>query len=154
MKTKLTFLFMVVFALIVNISCEKVQIAGKSRKEMLVNKRWQISAKSVQNGNGVLTQDAYSSMPANEKDDFFIFNSDSTYEFNDNTNTRTDSTSVVLDAGTWELIDNDKYLELHSTVFTTTYNPSLIKELTDTKLYLETRYPGDGSIIWLTFKPF
>ena len=126
----------------------------KSPQEMLVSKKWQLVAQTTRVDSLPNLKDDFAALPAYEKDDYFIFKPDSTYEYNDNIITRPDASSKILDAGRWELLNDGKFIQLKSTVFTTKYHPSEIKEFTETKLYLETRYPGDGSVIWKTYKGF
>jgi len=142
-----------IFVSILFSSCTKSELTPKADVKLLLNKRWEVTGKTTKNQNGSTT-DEFSLMPASEKDDYYYFKADSTYEYNDNMETKTGVVSKILDAGTWRLINGDTYLELHSSIYNTTTNPSKIKELTENKLFLETEYPGDHTVVWVTYKPF
>ena len=151
MKTTLQlFVAAILFA-----GCSKEEIPPlKTAQEMLVNKKWQLVAQTTKVDSLPNIKDDFAALPGYEKDDYFIFKPDSTYEYNDNVIARPDASSKILDAGKWELLNGGKQIQLKSTVFTTKYPPSEIKEFTETKLFLETRYPGDGSVIWKTYVGF
>lgn len=118
---------------------------------LLVNKKWQLSGMSIKTANGILTN-AYDSLPSFRKDDYFVFKPDSTYGFNDNTDTMPGKNSRILDAGTWKLDQKETVLEMHSDMLNTIYNPARILELSSSKLSLERIHPGDGSVTTTTYK--
>src|SRR5215211_2193639 len=124
--------------LIVNfISCTKEDTIVIERKQsLLVNKKWQLSGMSVTTTNGTTTNE-FDSLPSFRKDDYFLFKPDSTYEFNDNTDTVPGKNSRILDAGVWNLDSKQTQLEMHSDLYNTTYTTAKILELTTTKLSLE-----------------
>ena len=155
MKRHITKSILLAFCSILLYSCTKKEIpAPKAEVALLVNKKWQITSKSTKDRSGFFRSDEYQLLPAYEKDNYYLFRSDSTYEYNDNVNTRPELSSKILDAGTWKLINGNTNLELHSTIFATTYNPSKIIELSENKLSLQTDYPGDHSTVWMTYKAF
>jgi hypothetical protein len=118
---------------------------------LLVNRKWQLSGMSVKAANGILTNE-YDSLPSFRKDDYFVFKPDSTYQFNDNTDTMPGKNSRILDVGIWKLDQKETVLEMHSDMFNTSYNPARILELSSSKLSLERRHPGDGSVTITTYK--
>lgn len=118
---------------------------------LLVNKKWQLSGMSIKTMNGAVTN-KYDSLPSFQKDDYFIFKPDSTYEFNDNLDTMPGKHSKILDAGKWKLENKETVLEMHSDVFNTTYNPARILELSSAKLSLERTHPGDGTVTVTSYK--
>jgi len=132
--------------------CTKQDALVIERKHwLLVNKKWQLSSMSIKTANGNLTNQ-YDSLPSFRKDDYFVFKPDSTYEFNDNTDTIPGKNSRILDAGIWKLDQKETVLEMHSDLFNSTYNPARILELSTSKLSLERIHPGDGSVTVTTYK--
>lgn len=114
----------------------------KSRTDLLINKKWKIAAMGATLEDGSKIEDSYSSFRDYEKDDYYYFKPDLTFTLNANTLKKPGETKEILDAGTWKLINNDTYLELKSTIQsppgqTTSYYPTKILELTETKLSLE-----------------
>ena len=123
----------------------------KEKNILLTSKKWQLAGLKLKTDSGTVVEDAFTPLPAYRKDDYLLFSPDSTYEYNDNLIVRVDSTSKILDAGRWYLIDGGRSIYMRSEVYSTTYNPPIILELSNTKLFLETHYP-DGSVTWTTFK--
>jgi hypothetical protein len=122
----------------------------KERERMLTTRKWELSALKIKTDSGTVIEDAFAPLPAYRKDDYLLFFPDSTYEYNDNMILRADTSSKILDAGRWHLIDGGHAISMHSEIYSTTYNPARILELNSSKLFLETRYP-DGSVVWTTF---
>ena len=134
-------------------SCTKDDtILIKMKQGLLINKKWQLTSMSVKTANGPLTN-AYDSLPPFRKDDYFLFKNDSTYELNDHIDTMPGKNSKILDAGSWKTNTSQTYLEMHSDLYNTTYNPARIIELSATKLTLERIHPGDASITVTIYKP-
>ncbi len=132
--------------------CTKEDDLIIERKQwLLANKKWQLTGMSLKAAGGVFTN-VYDSLPSFRKDDYFVFKPDSTYEFNDNTDTMPGKNSRILDVGTWRLDEKQLQLEMHSDLYNTTYNPAKILELSTTNLSLERTHPGDGSITVTTYK--
>jgi hypothetical protein len=144
--------FLIFGGMIYCASCAKDDsIVVKNNAPLLTGVKWEvISIISVDSLNK--ETDLYSTLPAFMKDDYFLFNADSTYELNDNVVLRADSASAIIDAGNWELTHNGDSLELHSNFFSTTYYPAFIKELTQTSLSLERYYPGDKAVVRTKYK--
>lgn len=131
--------------------CTKDDDLVIERKQwLLVNKKWQLSGMAVTTAG--ISIDRYDSLPAYRKDDYFLFRPDSTYEFNDNTDTMPGSNSKILDVGTWRLDEKEMELEMHSDQYNTTYNPAKVQELSNTTLSLRRIHPGDSSITVTTYK--
>jgi hypothetical protein len=107
---------------------------------------------SLKAANGITTNE-YDSLPSYRKDDYFLFKPDSTYEFNDNTDTMPGKHSRILDAGSWKFKNRQTLLEMHSDVYNTTYNDARIMELSSGRLSLERTHPGDGTVTITTYKP-
>ena len=134
------------------VACSKNSTDDLKETELLLtDKKWEFSGLKMKTDSGTLIEDAYTPLPAFRKDDYLIFLRDSTYEYNDNIVLRADTSSKILDAGRWKLIDGGKAISMHSEIYSTTYNPAMILELSATKLFIETQYP-DGSVVWTTFK--
>lgn len=127
-------------------ACSKSDSPGKSTRELLVNTQWVIVSNISVDSAGKETN-ILSSAPEYEKDDYMLFNEDSTYEINDNLILRSDTATRLVDAGTWLLSPDQKTLQRESRVYPTTYHPSSIKEISETELYLETSFPTDKSLI-------
>ena len=120
--------------------------ASENTRAMLINKKWMVtSSTSIDSLNN--QTDLLANTEAFKKDDYFLFKPDSTYELNDNLVLRYDTASVIIDAGRWELSPDQEEIIRISNVFTTEYPPATIKEITDTSLFLESRFEGDNSII-------
>jgi hypothetical protein len=119
---------------------------------LLAGKKWQVVSMVSKSDTSGQETDVFINLPEYRKDDFLRFNADSTYELNDNLILRSDTTEIIIDAGKWELADGNKYLQMHSYVFTTTYYPAEIKELTDNSLLLETYYESDSSRVTTRYR--
>ncbi len=133
-------------------SCTKsTGIDGKQRTQLLINKKWQLTKLITKTDSGTTTINGVDSLPAFRKDDFLMMKEDSTYEYNDNLVLRPGESSQILDAGNWLLISGNHALELHSTVYTRTYPPFQILELSETSMQLETKSASDGSTVQMTF---
>lgn len=122
------------------------EITLENRMTLIANKKWVIVENtSVDSANHStdLTQD----VPEFEKDDYLLFNPDSSYELNDNNILRSDTVSKIIDAGKWLLTSGGTELMRESSVFNATYPVATIKEISETTLYLETYSPSDRSFI-------
>jgi hypothetical protein len=119
---------------------------------MLIGKKWQAVSIMSRSDTSDAEIDRFINLPEYSKDDFLRFNADSTYELNDNLVLRSDTTSIIIDAGNWELTDGNNYLQMHSSVFTTTYHPALIKELTGASLLLERYFSSDSSTVTTRYR--
>ena len=148
---KLWGLTMVIVLLFVAACSKNGEDDLKEKKVLLTSKKWQLAGLKLKTDSGTIVEDAFTPLPAYRKDDYLLFSSDSTYEYNDNLIVRVDSTSKILDAGRWYFIDGGRSIYMRSEVYSTTYNPPIILELSNTKLFLETHYP-DGSVTWTLFK--
>jgi hypothetical protein len=134
-------------------SCTKEDaIVIESKEGFLINKKWQLTGMSLKAANGITTNE-YDSLPSYRKDDYFLFKPDSTYEFNDNTDTMPGKHSRILDVGSWKFKNRQTLLEMHSDVYNTTYNDARIMELSSGRLSLERTHPGDGTVTITTYKP-
>lgn len=133
-------------------SCAKDDTVQVQHKEQsLTGIKWEVtSIVSIDSLNH--ETDLFSTLPDFMKDDYFLFNPDSTYELNDNLILRADSVSPIVDAGNWELTHNGDSLTLHSNFFSTTYYPAFIEELTQTTLSLKRYYPGDKTVVRTKYK--
>lgn len=135
---------LIVFLLLV--ACSKSEGPGKVARELLVGKQWVVVSNISVDSTGKEI-DILSSVAEYEKDDFLLFNEDSTYEINDNLVLRSDTATRLLDAGTWMLSPDQKTLQRESRIYPTIYHPSSIKEVSESELYLETSFPTDKSLI-------
>lgn len=122
----------------------------KSRTELLINKKWQVTAISGKLSDGTVVPDDFSGLPDNKKDDYYFFKANLTYEINENTLLRPGSTTPIFDAGTWRLLNSDEYLEMTSNDSNTSFGVIKIIKLTET--VLETRQEGDGDVFNVSFK--
>ena len=128
-------------------------IQVKNYEQLLVDKKWQLTAITTGSANGV-SVNKFDSLPAYSKDDYFLFKADSTFELNDNIDTMPGSKhSRILDEGTWELTSSGD-LDMHSDVFNSDYTRAKILELDSKVLRLERRHPGDGSVTTTSYKSF
>ncbi|HUR10874.1 MAG TPA: DUF5004 domain-containing protein [Flavitalea sp.] len=151
MKAKRFFLLLTVLSGFL-IGCTKTNgDVAKSKSEMLINKKWQLVSLTSQSGTGVTVINGVDSFPSYRRDDYLLFKSDSTYEYNDNLEPRPGLSSKIIDAGDWQLARNNTALEMHSTIWTRTYPLFDIMELTDTKLKMQTKSESDGSLVVITF---
>lgn len=143
--------------LILFYSCSKKSgsDSGVSRNDLLINKKWKISAISVKLPNGVTYPDNYSTLPSYKKDDYFYFNADFTFTDNDNTERSPNDSTGILDSGNWQLANGENDLQMIPTLFQTgtaiEYYPTKILELTDNTMSWESISPYDGTIIWTTY---
>ena len=132
-------------------SCSKDdKIEQKSSVSLLTGKKWQLTEIISIDSTGK-QDDLFSELPEFEKDDYFLFNADSTYELNDNLQLRADSADRIIDAGDWEIIEGNKIL-MASNVFYTTYHPAEILEINENSLYVQRVFPTDKSTIRTRFR--
>ncbi|HSB92382.1 MAG TPA: hypothetical protein VLC28_04660 [Flavitalea sp.] len=116
-----------------------------SLRAALINHKWQIKSNiSIDSMNR--ETDLLSGQEEYKKDDYLIFNEDSTYEVNDNIILQTDTASRIIDSGTW-LISADNRLVRHSDMYEHDYEPATIKTLTSSSFVTETYFPSDRSTI-------
>jgi hypothetical protein len=88
---------------------------NKSRKDLLINKKWQVLSISRLLDDGMTVDpDYYSKLPEYEQDDYYFFRWNLTYDINENKVRRPLSEEQLYDNGTWSLTQGDKYLELQS----------------------------------------
>lgn len=127
-------------------ACSKSEVSGKDVRGLLVSKQWVIVSNISVDSTGKEV-DILASAEEYEKDDYLLFNEDSTYEINDNLILRSDTATRLLDAGTWMLSPDQKTLERESRIYPTIYHPSTIKEISESELYLETSFSTDKSLI-------
>lgn len=133
-------------------SCTKEDtIIIEGKKDLLINKKWQLTGITVKSGMGV-SFNGYDSLPSYRKDDYIFFRGDATYEVNDHIDTMPGKHSRILDTGTWQLDSRQTYLKMMSDMFNTQYNPARIIELNSDRLSLERTHPGDGSVTTTTYK--
>jgi len=152
MRARLLFSLKAIIVILFVAACSKNNNDELKEKEILLTtKKWELSGLKLKTDSGTIIEDAYTPLPAYRKDDYLLFSADSTYEYNDNLLLRVDTSSKILDAGRWYFIDGGHSLYMRSEIYSTTYNPPMILELSATKLFLETHYP-DRSITWTTFK--
>ena len=122
-------------------------ILGTSQVDsLLVDSRWMIT-ENIAIDSLNRTTDLTIDKPEFQKDDYLLFNRDSTYELNDNRILRSDTTSLIVDAGKWQLSPDKKMILRESTVFNSTYPAATIKEISTNTLYLETHSDADKSIV-------
>lgn len=93
-------------------SCKK----NNTRMSLLTEKKWQRTSMIVKLVTGGQTRDAYPDLPEYEKDDYYIFHKDNTYEFNDNVLRNSSANSMILDHGYWYFTEGEDYLQLQNTV--------------------------------------
>lgn len=149
-----------IYLMILILSCEVISSCSKDdndttkrkeNRELLVDKKWVMSSNiSIDSLNN--QTDLLQDIEDYKKDDYFLFKPDSTYELNDNIELRYDTASVIIDAGKWVLSADGTELLRHSDVFTRTYSPAVIKEITDTSLLLESNFDTDNSKILTRYR--
>ncbi len=143
------FLFFIVIATVFTF-CSKDdtdEILGTSQVDsLLVGTRW-IVTENIAIDSLNRTTDLTVDKPDFQKDDYLLFNRDSTYELNDNIILRSDTASLIIDAGKWQLSPDKKMILRESTVFNSTYPAATIKEISTNTLYLETHSDSDNSIV-------
>lgn len=129
-----------------------------SNTDLIINKKWAVSAISGKQADGTLIPDWYNTAADYDKDDYYFFKSDLTWSDNKNTLKQPGHPEEKSDFGTWTLVNGDQYLQLVSTMpqppgSSITYWPVRILELTSTKMKWESIDPdGNGEVTWLTFK--
>ncbi len=150
-------ILIIALSVIACISCSKDEMEEPKNnpsptqiRGWLQDKKWVIvSNVSIDSLNNVL--DLMQDVENFKLDDYFFFRPDSTYELNDNLLLRNDTATRIIDAGKWELSDDAQLLR-HSDTYTTTYHPATIKEITDSTLFLETRFESDRSAIQTKYR--
>ena len=147
----------ILLLLVLFYSCSKKSNSGNPvpRADLLINKKWKISAISVKLPNGVTYPDNYSPLPTYKKDDYFYFNVDLTFTDNDNTERAPTDSTGILDSGKWGLASGETELQMVSTMFQTgiaiEYYPTKILELTDMSMKWESKSPYNGTIVWTSY---
>jgi hypothetical protein len=143
------FLFLITIASILTF-CSKDDAEDISFNEkvdsLLINTKWVIIENIAIDSLKKVT-DLTADKPEFQKDDYLLFNRDSTYELNDNTILRSDTASLIIDAGKWQLSPDKKMIMRESTVFGSTYPAATIKEISTNTLYLETFSEADKSTV-------
>jgi hypothetical protein len=144
-------LFFILFILFSLSSCKKNNDnpAGKSRTQLLVDKKWKIVAINVKLAGTTTLVDDFSRLPDYSKDDYFLFKSNLTYEYNDNSLRNPDWPTQIINDGTWQLQNSDEYLILDSYDSTWVYSPTRITKITETELKTETE--DQGNISYTTY---
>jgi hypothetical protein len=147
MKNILILLFL--FSLLTIASCNKDDDqdgSNQQNRQLLVNKKWQIQSNiSIDSMNR--ETDLFSGQEEYTKDDYLIFNSDSTYELNDNIILQSDTASKIIDSGTWLLSSDNNQLLRHSDMYQRDYQPAFIKTLSASSFVIESYFPSDRSTI-------
>jgi hypothetical protein len=136
------------------LSCKKNHDATltKSRFELISDKKWQIAALSGV-VNGITITDAYSGLPDYDKDDYYYFKDNLSYELNANLLKRSGYPEQIIDSGTWQLTTSDSFLVLNSRGSNmVTIDPINILELTEDKLVIQWTDSQYGDIRKYTFK--
>lgn len=130
------------------VSCSKTKedAGSDKRTELLTNKKWQLISNISLDSVNTQT-DLYTPLEAFKKDDYVIFNTDSTYELNDNVLLENDSTSRILDSGHWRFNEDRTQLLRTSDMYVRDYEPATIQELSENKLVIRTEFTSDRSAI-------
>lgn len=141
------------FLTTVLLSCSKKKdsTSTTSRYDLLVNKKWKISAISGYTTSGVYVPDDFSSLPAYDKDDYFYFHDNLKYEQNAGPLLDPDHPSQIIDAGSWQLTTSDQFITLVSDTTGVTYNPLKIITLTKTNFSFEEELPFSGNKVTYSF---
>ena len=139
------------FTLLFLLSCQKEPPGFgpvKSKIELLVNKKWQTTGISVKLADGTVIPNFLSTLPEEEKDDYYFYRPDLTFEINDNILKKEGSSSDILQTGSWSLFNSD--LQMTSDDSAYIFYPVKIIELTEDKLKIQISHNGD--IQYRTFK--
>ncbi len=142
--------------LVLSCSCSKKSNTDPgSRADLIINKKWKITAISVKTPDGIYYPDNYSPLPSYKKDDYFYFNADLTFTDNDNIEKAPNNSTGVLDSGKWALENAGNNLYMISTLLQTgtaiEYYPTKILQLTAPSMQWESTSPYDGTIVWTTY---
>ena len=138
--------FAIVWVLSLSCSKDDENAIPANARELLTASKWQL-IEQIQIDSTGKSENLYPTLPSFRKDDYYLFKQDSSYEVNDYLELRSYTTELIIDAGRWELTNNNSVLQLHSNMYTTTYEPATIQELSASTLATETKYPGDRSIV-------
>jgi len=147
----------ILLLLVLFYSCSKKSNSGNPvpRADLLINKKWKISAISLKRPDGIFYPDNYSTLPSYKKDDYFYFNADLTFTDNDNAERSPNDSTGILDSGNWQLANGENELQMVTTLFQTgtaiDYYPTKILGLTNSNMYWESTSPYDGTIVWTTY---
>lgn len=128
MKKMIRFSLIAITALIVLSSCKK---DDKSNTELLTAGSWKLVSEmeKVDNGNWVENIGSYS---ACELDDYIIFKTNNTYEFNEGA-TKCDPTDPQIETGIWAFGANEATLSVDG-------NPADLNELSSSTLIVSSSY--------------
>lgn len=137
-------------------ACEKDEPKAKTKTDLLVGKRWRVSAALafITVGGQAATQDVLPFQAACSKDDFVTFRADKTLT-EDEGPTKCQTTDAQTRAGTWELSADQT--KLTTTVTGRTAETGTLLELTETTLVVEQQriLPVLGAAkVKVTFTPF
>ena len=142
------FISCILFCVIGFTSCDKDDSAGdrEALRAKLINTKWQIQS-NISIDSMMRETDLFSSQEEYKKDDYLIFNEDSTYQLNDNIILQSDTASQIIDSGSWLLSSDNTHLLRHSDMYEHDYEPALIKTLTSSTFIIETYFASDRSTI-------
>ncbi len=115
-------------------------------REQLVAKKWKRISIVSTDSAGTET-DLYTPLAEFQKDDYLLFNADSTYELNDNLTLRADTVTRIVDAGKWELVENNTAIRMYSNIFLTWYEPLSILTLNEQTLEVKADFASDRSSV-------
>lgn len=138
-------LLLTAFIALTTVQCKKED--KKTKTELLTSGQWRITAHTANPGfdwdnDGTVSTDIYSQYDACEKDDYYVFKSDGTFEYNEGP-TKCDPGFDQSDTGKWAFTDNESRILFD-------FEPYDIEELTNNVFRI--RYTDDEETDVITFR--
>lgn len=139
----LAILFLIISAVLFSCKKDAAKATEKTRYDLLINKKWQINGETG-TINGVSVASDFDSWPDYEKDDYFYFHDNLTYEENAGKLLNPNSPGQILDHGTWQLTTSDQFINLKSETSGIITYPLKIIKLTETTLTVQYTFSDSG----------
>jgi hypothetical protein len=136
-------LLLIAVVVLTNVHCQKEAGTGDietaNKTELLTSGQWRVSALTVTPGidldfDGDLDTDFYSFFEECDKDDYYVFRTDGTYESNQGA-TKCDPDAEQSESGTWTFTDNETKFIMDSTTLA-------IDELTNNRFRISASEAG------------
>lgn len=105
--------------LFTNVHCKKDE---ETKTDLLTSGQWRVTALTLTpgidlDGDGDLDPDWYSLFEACDKDDYYVFNANGTYESNEGA-TKCDPDDPQTDSGTWSFVENETKINMDGDIAT------------------------------------
>lgn len=130
-----------------NVGCKKDKDEEKSKTELLTSGQWKISAMTLTPGSdwdmdGDIDTDLYSLLDACDKDDYLVFSTNGSVEYNEGA-TKCDQDDPQSESDSWSFTDNETKINLDGDIYT-------IDELTSSRFRISLTEDDETLTLTLT----